>query len=73
MEFAVNSQPCAPNSETAERLLANLRQTHLEISAFNNELDAIAARIEHDVQQQKLVRTRRSHLSVTIESNEVPG
>jgi hypothetical protein len=69
----MSDQPRIPNPETAKRLLANLRQTHLEMCEFNRELDTITARIEHDIQQQRLSRMGRSHVSFTIESNEVVG
>jgi hypothetical protein len=69
----MNDRPSAPSPETTKRLLANLRQTHLEMSEFNLELEEIAARVEHDIQQQRLNRTRRSHFSFTTESKEVTG
>jgi hypothetical protein len=73
MEFSMNNQPHIPNPETAKRLLANLRQTHLEMCEFNRELDMITNRIEHDLQQQRLRRMGRSHVSFMTESNEVVG
>jgi hypothetical protein len=73
VEFAMNDRPCVPNPETVKRLLANLRQTHLEMSEFNLELEEIAARVEQDIQQQRLDRSRRSHLSFITESKEVTG
>jgi hypothetical protein len=69
----MSDQPRIPNPETAKRLLANLRQTHLEMCEFNRELDEITARVEHDIQQQRLSRARRSHVSLMAESNEVVG
>jgi predicted GNAT family acetyltransferase len=69
----MSDQPRIPNPETAKRLLANLRQTHLEMCEFNRELDKIAARVEHDLQQQRLRRMGRSHVSFMTESNEVVG
>jgi hypothetical protein len=69
----MSDQPRIPNPETAKRLLANLRQTHLEMCEFNRELDTITARIEHDIQRQRLSRMGRSHVSFTPESNEVVG
>jgi hypothetical protein len=49
VEFAMNDRPHVPNPETAKRLLANLRQTHLEMHEFNLELEEIAAQVEHDI------------------------
>lgn len=69
----MNNQPRIPDPETAQRLLANLRQTHLEMHEFNLELDAITARVEADIQQQKLRRVGRSQVSFPTESNEVSG
>jgi hypothetical protein len=69
----MNDRPRIPNSETAKRLLANLRQTHLEMCEFNRELDEITARVEADIQQQRLRRMGRSHVSFTTESKEVTG
>jgi predicted GNAT family acetyltransferase len=60
-------------TEAAKRLLANLRQTHLEMCEFNRELDKIAARVEHDLQQQRLRQMGRSHVSFVTESNKVVG
>jgi hypothetical protein len=73
MEFAMSGQPCIPNPEVAKRLLANLRQTHLEMNEFNIELNALVVRVEHNLQQQKLTRKRRSQLSFPTESTEVTG
>jgi hypothetical protein len=73
MEFAMSGQPCIPNPEVAKRLLANLRQTHLEMNEFNIELDRLVARIERDLQQQKLTRKGRSQISFPAESTEVTG
>ncbi|NJM76089.1 MAG: hypothetical protein HC852_10210 [Acaryochloridaceae cyanobacterium RU_4_10] len=69
----MNNQPRIPDPETAQRLLANLRQTHLEMCEFNLELEAITARVEYDIQQQRINRARRSHLSLTTESTELSG
>jgi hypothetical protein len=65
--------PRIPDPETAKRLLANLRQTHLEMCEFNRELDEITVGIEQDLQQQRLSRMGRSHVSFMTESNEVVG
>jgi hypothetical protein len=73
VKFVMNNQPRIPKPETAKRLLANLRQTHLEMCEFNCELDEITARVEQDLQQQRLSRARRSHISFMTESNEVVG
>lgn len=69
----MSDRPRIPDPETAKRLLANLHQTHLEMCEFNRELDEITARVEHDIQQQRLDRARRSHLSFTTDSKEVTG
>jgi hypothetical protein len=69
----MSDQPRIPNPETAKRLLANLRQTHLEMCEFNRELDEITARVEQDLQRQRLSRMGRSHVSFKTESNEVVG
>jgi hypothetical protein len=69
----MSDQPRIPNPETAKRLLANLRQTHLEMCEFNRELDEITARVEQDLQRQRLSRMGRSHVSFMTESNEVVG
>jgi hypothetical protein len=73
VKFVMHNQPRIPNPETAKRLLANLRQTHLEMYEFNRELDEITARVEHDFQQQRLRWMGRSHVSFITESNEVIG
>ncbi len=45
----MSDQPCVPDPETSERLLTNLRRTHLEMAAFNLELAEINARLEYDI------------------------
>jgi len=60
MESAMTNQPQVPDPETAKHLLANLRRTHLEMEEFNLELEEITAKIEHDIQQKRLIRVRRS-------------
>ena len=57
-------QPHAPDSETSKRLLANLRQTRLEMREFNLELEEIMARLEQDLRQQRLQRVRSSLTSL---------
>ncbi len=69
----MSGQPCIPNPEVAKRLLANLRQTHLEMNEFNIELDALVVRVEQNLQQQTLTHKRRSQLSFPTESTEVTG
>ena len=62
----MNNQPRIPDPETAKRLLANLRQTHLEMHEFNLELEALTAQVEADIQQQKLRRMGRSLKGIDI-------
>jgi hypothetical protein len=61
-----------PDPETAERLLANLRRTHLEMQEFNLELEDIAAKLENHNRQQRLKRVRRSlgGLSANLKESE---
>ena len=56
----MTKQPLIPNPETSKRLLANLRRTRLEMAEFNLELAEINARLEHELQQQRLKRVRHS-------------
>lgn len=46
VEFTMSKQPRTPDPETAKRLLANLRRTHLEMEQFNLELAEINAMLE---------------------------
>lgn len=55
-----NSQPNFPTPETSERLLANLRRTHLEMQECNLELDYIDAQLAESNRQRRLQRVRRS-------------
>jgi hypothetical protein len=52
----MSKQPRIPDPETAKRLLANLRRTHLEMEQFNLELAEINARLEKDNRQKRLSR-----------------
>jgi hypothetical protein len=56
----VKNQSPMPDPKTAERLLANLRRTHLEMQEFNLELEEISAKLENHNRQQRLQRVRRS-------------
>lgn len=66
----MTNKPRIPDPETAKRLLANLRRTHLEMEEFNQELAEINARLEHDIRQQRLQRVRRSLSVLAAESPE---
>jgi hypothetical protein len=57
LEFDMKKQPRIPNIATRQRLLANLRQTRLEIEALNLELAKIIGRLEECDRQQS--RSRR--------------
>ncbi|MEG4319227.1 MULTISPECIES: hypothetical protein [unclassified Microcoleus] len=52
----MSKQPRIPDPETAKRLLANLRRTHLEMEQFNLELAEINARLEEVNRQKRLSR-----------------
>ena len=52
----MSKQPQIPDPETAKRLLANLRRTHLEMEQFNLELAEINARLEEVNRQKRLSR-----------------
>jgi hypothetical protein len=41
-----------PSSETAQRLLSNLRRSRLEMQEVNFKLEEIIAALEHDIRQQ---------------------
>lgn len=58
----MTDKPRVPDPETSKRLLANLRQTRLEMQEFNLELDEINAKLEHDIRQQRLA------ISITLRS-----
>jgi hypothetical protein len=68
----IDNQSRMPDPETAERLLANLRRTHLEMQEFNLELEDIAAKLENHNLQQRLKRVRRSlgGLSANLKESE---
>ena len=55
----MSQQPRIPDLETSNRLLANLRQTRLELAETNLELAEINAKIEQGIRQQRLARVRR--------------
>lgn len=55
----INNLPPIPNQETRNRLLNNLRRTHLELEEFGLELDKIISTLEQKKQEQKLNRVRQ--------------
>ena len=61
-----DSNPRIPDLETRQRLLANLRRTHLEMQELNLELDEMIRRLERDFQQQRLKRVRHSLKNVSV-------
>jgi hypothetical protein len=52
----MNQQHPIPDFPTRERLLANLRQTHLEMEQFNLELEEINAQLEAVIREKRLSR-----------------
>ncbi|CAC5343689.1 hypothetical protein PA905_07060 [Planktothrix agardhii CCAP 1459/11A] len=56
VEFTMNQQHPIPDRTTRERLLANLRRTHLEMEQFNLELEEINAKLEAVIRKKRLSR-----------------
>jgi hypothetical protein len=56
MEFTMNQQSPIPDPITVQRLLANLRRTHLEMEQFNLELEEINAKLEEVNRNKRLSR-----------------
>jgi hypothetical protein len=54
----MNKQPRIPDLATRQRLLTNLRRTHLEMQESNLELEEIIVKFEDRARQQKLARVR---------------
>jgi len=48
----ISQIPRIPDPETSKRLLANLRQTNLEIQDFNRKLDEINDKLVSNLEKQ---------------------
>ncbi len=65
----MNEQPPRiPDEETRKRLLANLRQTRLDLQEFGLQLDEVEALLDRDIREQKMKRLqkRREYLAQII-------
>jgi hypothetical protein len=60
MEFAMTQELRLPDRQTSQRLLANLRQTSLELEEFGLQISEISSVLEAETRQQKLNRVQRS-------------
>jgi DNA-binding protein H-NS len=49
----MTKQPRIPDPEISKQLLANLRQTRLEMAEFNLELAEINTKLEEHIRQQR--------------------
>jgi len=56
----MSKQSRVPDPETAKRLLADLRRTHLEMKQFNLEIAEINAKIEEINRNKRLLRLAQS-------------
>ncbi|MBP0021662.1 MAG: hypothetical protein J7647_29415 [Cyanobacteria bacterium SBLK] len=61
-----NSHARIPDLATRQRLLANLRRTHLAMEELNLELAEMIAKLESDRQQQRLKRVRDSLNNLSV-------
>jgi hypothetical protein len=61
-------QPRIPDEETRKRLLANLRQTRLDLQEFGLQLDEVEALLDRDIREQKMKRLekRRAYLNQVV-------
>jgi hypothetical protein len=59
MKSPTTKQPRIPDPEISKQLLANLRQTRLEMVEFNLELAEINTKLEEHIRQQRSHRGRQ--------------
>jgi hypothetical protein len=56
----MKTQSSMPDSATEQRLLGNLRRARLEMEEVGLELDAVLARFDEEIRQQRLKRVQKS-------------
>jgi len=56
----MTKQTHIPNTETAKRLLANLRRSRLAMEAATLELENITMQLENDNRQRRLLRLKQA-------------
>ena len=56
----MTNQPLMPNSSVDQHLLDNLRHARLELEELGLEFDAVLARFDEEIRQQRLQRVRNS-------------
>jgi hypothetical protein len=65
----MTSQPHIPDSETAKRLLANLRRSRLAMEAATLELEDITMQLENSSRQRRLLRLKQAIQDAEAESS----
>lgn len=55
----MTKQARIPDEETRKRLLANLRQTRINLQEFGLQLEELLAQIEQDIREKKLKRLEK--------------
>lgn len=65
----MTSQPHIPDSETAKRLLANLRRSRLAMEAATLELEDITMQLENSSRQRRLLRLKKTIHDAEAESS----
>lgn len=54
----MTNQPLMPDPSVDQRLLGNLRHARLEIEELGLQLDAVLARFDEEIRQQRLKRAQ---------------
>jgi hypothetical protein len=56
----MSNPPSMPDSVVEQRLLGNLRRARLEMEEVGLQLDAVLARFDEEIRQQRLKRVKKS-------------